>query len=243
MKTLKTYEDFCNEEINWKKAAAGVALGAGLAFGNPTDAISQTKDSTLTQRVDSEIVEIDSIKSINREKDDIINGYYYTTDGKWQKTKGPSEEIYNLVSYVSSIESMFMEYKSNKYFVIVINSKEVIIINNNEYNKCIESLSKYNENIIINGLVGNVFSDGSLEESFISIIEHDESIKNINNLGNSLPRIIFKVGYVDGNKIVRFLIDTSDSRVLTGLSDSEIAEFDKSYYEISFNNFSEIFIK
>ena len=33
MKVIKTYEDFVNEEINLRKAAAGVALGAGLAFG------------------------------------------------------------------------------------------------------------------------------------------------------------------------------------------------------------------
>ena len=40
MKTIKTYEDFVNEEINLKKALATGALAAGMAFSNP--AISQT---------------------------------------------------------------------------------------------------------------------------------------------------------------------------------------------------------
>jgi len=35
MKNLKTYNDFCNEEINLRKAAAGAALGLGLAISNP----------------------------------------------------------------------------------------------------------------------------------------------------------------------------------------------------------------
>jgi len=35
MRNVKTYEDFCNEEINWKKGIAGAAIGAGLAFGSP----------------------------------------------------------------------------------------------------------------------------------------------------------------------------------------------------------------
>ena len=48
MKKIKTYEDFVNEEINLRKAAAGLALGAGLAFGSP--AHSQTTTTTQTQQ-------------------------------------------------------------------------------------------------------------------------------------------------------------------------------------------------
>ena len=48
MKTIKTYEDFVNEEINLKKALATGALAAGMAFGNP--AISQTPSQQYTQR-------------------------------------------------------------------------------------------------------------------------------------------------------------------------------------------------
>jgi hypothetical protein len=35
MKNIKTFEQYTNEEINWKKLATGAALGAGLAFGSP----------------------------------------------------------------------------------------------------------------------------------------------------------------------------------------------------------------
>jgi hypothetical protein len=52
-KKVLSYEDFVNEEINLKKALAGAALGAGLMFGNPTDATAQ-------QPVQTE-VSIDSI--------------------------------------------------------------------------------------------------------------------------------------------------------------------------------------
>ena len=33
MRKIKTYEDFVNEELNWKKAVAGAALGASLLGG------------------------------------------------------------------------------------------------------------------------------------------------------------------------------------------------------------------
>ena len=47
MKKIKTYEDFVNEEINLRKAAAGLALGAGLAFGSPAN--SQTTQTQTQQ--------------------------------------------------------------------------------------------------------------------------------------------------------------------------------------------------
>jgi len=47
MKNIKKYEDFVNEEINLKKALAGAALGAGLAFSNPSVASDiKGEDST-----------------------------------------------------------------------------------------------------------------------------------------------------------------------------------------------------
>lgn len=75
MKTLKTYEDFCNEEVNWKKAAAGVALGAGLAFGNPTDAISQETDKVeLSQTKKSDTI-IKSVKPLTESGVKDISNY------------------------------------------------------------------------------------------------------------------------------------------------------------------------
>jgi len=42
MKTIKTYEDFVNEEINLKKALATGALAAGMAFSNPDTSLQNT---------------------------------------------------------------------------------------------------------------------------------------------------------------------------------------------------------
>lgn len=64
-KVVKTYEEFVNEEINFKKAIAGAALGAGLAFGSPNvqaKPISVETEQTVSEfGVEfSEVVELDS---------------------------------------------------------------------------------------------------------------------------------------------------------------------------------------
>jgi len=47
MKTVYTYDEFLNEEINLRKAAAGAALGAGLLFGSPDFAKGQDTTQTI----------------------------------------------------------------------------------------------------------------------------------------------------------------------------------------------------
>jgi hypothetical protein len=46
---IRKYEEFCNEEINIKKTLAGIALGAGLAFGNPSIGNTQKQINKTTQ--------------------------------------------------------------------------------------------------------------------------------------------------------------------------------------------------
>ena len=58
MNKIKTYEDFVNEEINLRKAAAGLALGAGLAFGSPV--VGQTTQ-TQTQQSSKQENKIDGL--------------------------------------------------------------------------------------------------------------------------------------------------------------------------------------
>ncbi len=64
-KKVLSYEEFVNEEINLKKALAGAALGAGLMFGNPTDATAQQPvqtEITQTSNLDySKVFEVDSL--------------------------------------------------------------------------------------------------------------------------------------------------------------------------------------
>ena len=50
MKNIKKYKDFCNEELNIKKTLAGVALGAGLALGNPVVGNTQTNKNNQTKQ-------------------------------------------------------------------------------------------------------------------------------------------------------------------------------------------------
>lgn len=66
-KRIKNYEEFVNEEINLKKALAGAALGASLAFGNPQDVSAQNVPRTeITQEITkdySEVFHVDSTLS------------------------------------------------------------------------------------------------------------------------------------------------------------------------------------
>ena len=57
MNKIKSYSDFCNEEINIKKTLAGLALGTSLAFGNPSVGNTQiSKNIENTQSKKSEEV-------------------------------------------------------------------------------------------------------------------------------------------------------------------------------------------
>jgi hypothetical protein len=86
MKNIKSFEYFTkNEELNWKdikKTAAGVALGAGLAFGSPDKAKGQDIDNkqatTATHKQDPESVEYSEVinapgKSLSKILDDVLN--------------------------------------------------------------------------------------------------------------------------------------------------------------------------
>ena len=98
MKVIKTYEDFVNEEINLRKAAAGVALGAGLAFGSPAN--SQTTQPQTQQSFKQENkmgglgdvklgMSIEDVKSkfpdgkfyyLNEQKTIEVNNYKFDSD-------------------------------------------------------------------------------------------------------------------------------------------------------------------
>lgn len=58
---IKSYQNFTNEELNWKKGLAGAALGASLAFSSPSLAKGQEM--------------VDKIESVTKSKssDDTLN--------------------------------------------------------------------------------------------------------------------------------------------------------------------------
>lgn len=62
MKTIKSYNEFCNEELNFKKAITGAALSAGLLSSNPASSqISTVKFEPVKQK--SEVVPYDSTQN------------------------------------------------------------------------------------------------------------------------------------------------------------------------------------
>jgi hypothetical protein len=63
MKKIKTYEDFVNEEINLRKAAAGVVLGASLLGG--MSSCKKTDIKPISQEVSSNQIKEVSIKVFN----------------------------------------------------------------------------------------------------------------------------------------------------------------------------------
>ena len=62
MKKIKTYEDFVNEEINLRKAAAGLALGAGLAFGSPAHSQTTTTQTQQSYKQENKIDGLGDLK-------------------------------------------------------------------------------------------------------------------------------------------------------------------------------------
>ena len=61
MKKIKSYEEF-NEEINFKKSLDEAALGAGLAFGSPSQAAA--KEPVKTEMTQSQSTVVDDISQV-----------------------------------------------------------------------------------------------------------------------------------------------------------------------------------
>lgn len=65
MKSIKSYEDFTNEEINWKKGVATAALGASLLGG--MQSCGPTAEDTKKEQIVKFNKELDSLQSITPE--------------------------------------------------------------------------------------------------------------------------------------------------------------------------------
>ena len=106
MKTIKTYEDFINEEINLKKALATGALAAGMAFSNP--ATSQTINQPTQTSVDMRPSQSNTLPksfSENHIKDIKVSGW---ENLKWgdsiETVKGKIPECVSTSQMVGSSE-------------------------------------------------------------------------------------------------------------------------------------------
>ena len=77
MKTIKTYEDFVNEEINLKKALATGALAAGMAFSNPATSQITTTKSVEKTPIEVEVPKYDSTENFTTEVEKLIGQDFY----------------------------------------------------------------------------------------------------------------------------------------------------------------------
>ena len=229
MKTIKTYEDFVNEEINLKKALATGALAAGMAFSNP--AISQTtnikSDTTLSQRVSNPLV----IKktTLGELKSDSIKGYYLDENNIWKNIieKSYHSDFENIGSIKSeSLEGYDKILLTNKYYQYGSSDYSYFIM----YKKDFDIVTNLPANKIYRFDMTKIYLSSSNQYEF------DKKIKSEIEKKNTLDgyyKLYIKIGYSKGNKIVRFII----------ASGRRSFDFEKAYYEAPYNEFIKLFKK
>jgi hypothetical protein len=81
MTRIKKYDEFVNEEIDLKKALASAALGASLAFGNPS--VAQTQEPVKTEisisQTQEDFLQVVNVDSTMKKEDiqkKIVNQLY-----------------------------------------------------------------------------------------------------------------------------------------------------------------------
>lgn len=236
MKTIKTYEDFVNEEINWKKALATGALATGMAMSNPS--YSQTinkQDSILPSRVDKKPLEFKEIYKIDQ---DTI-GKYSFYNGVWKKgivdykkdessVIGINSEltIYDINSALLKINNVsFFSIRNSNININSVTSGGVFITSIDEYEKLKSNIYKYNEQFEITFVEPRrVLSNLNLYlNEIIDNIKSPNEKKSIDNT----KKLVVKSGYIDGRKVVRFVMVDYDDQF----------DIDKAYMECDFDEF------
>jgi hypothetical protein len=260
---LKRYDDFINEEINLKKALVGAAIGSSMLLNSP--ALTQTntkkeKDSVLIGRVDSPIV-VDKIK-IGEMSTDSIQLHYLDENNTW---KSPTDynSVPNNIGVVGRFGLIrdvlnFIKTEEIKGYDKVLlsmskNRWEYSSTPRDEWSYLLEHSQDYfyifdkNDFDSIGNLELNKTFKFKISELFIypkEIVELDKSLKEYLDGFTFYPGskerwdkdMIFyiKIGYSGGRKMVRFnLIDTR----------YKWYDFDKLYYEVSYNEFIKLINK
>jgi hypothetical protein len=232
MKNIKTYEDFVNEEINWKKALATGALATGMAMSNPS--YSQTinkQDSILPSRISKNPVEIQNIFTL---KEDSIDRYSFD-NGVWKEGNVKSNDVYSKLQ-VDDIQSRLILTNGIKIFSLLgepgILSKNYYTTEN-EIKKLLDSIYNYNQLIEIKFVVNSSY-DNKLNLYTSEIINFIETGKVEElSLGANINKMIIKSGYVDGKKIVRF--------AMVDIQPWIKFDIDKAYMECDFDEFIKLF--
>ncbi len=245
MEKIKTYEEFVNEEINLRKGLMGAALGAGLSLSNPSFSQNTLKDSTLQSRVDDVKYKMDKIGNISN-----IDCWYKNIDGKWSNLKSNGlEQIEKTYTRLENISSYTFKYDSSEYIVFLINSThpednpkvgdrgDILIFKSDDILN-IENV-KYNDTNIIKAIYTPLLLDINFESSIIKALSYNYEWNKEFKKDNKEGGILYKLGYQDGIKKIRFKFDISDSPY----SEVENLEIENSYYEMNLDLFKTLIKK
>lgn len=196
MNNVKSYKEF-NEELNWKNAIAGAALGAGLAFSSP--AKSQTNSAQSTTQVSNTFninnftwqksTDISENEMNNFTESDVrkmigqtfyvLSKYPFIVDGfKEYSTKDYTGKKVKLIDMIEESKLSYKGAPSKGYFLKleVSDTKEVIYY---EYNRVFQG--KYDEK---NSKFSSLALVNSQNNSLLSV-DYDTSTKNYTEVDNS----------------------------------------------------------
>lgn len=106
MNKIKSYNDFINEEINWRKGLAGAALGTSLALSTPTISKGQEDVNKIEM----------SVSSVRNSKDPILNDILSEIKSNFgSEDNDKYNELYNkLATHLSSKYQFKIEDKAIK---------------------------------------------------------------------------------------------------------------------------------
>jgi hypothetical protein len=246
MKKIKTYEDFVNEEINLRKGLMGAALGASLALSNPSFSQNTVKDSTLQSRVDDVKYKMDKIGSISN-----IDCWYKNIDGKWSNLKNNGlKQIEKTGTRLENITSYTFKNDSSEYIIFLINSNSeetgnpkigdngnILIFKIDDIIN-IDKVS-YNESNTIKALYTPLLTDVNFESSIILSLSHNYEWNKKFKKDNKEGGIIYKLGYDNGDKKIRFKFDISDDPY----AEVENLKIENFYYEMNLDVFKSLIKK
>ena len=265
MKTIKTYEDFVNEEINLKKALATGALAAGMAFSNPSIAQNiQKPDTILTTRVNKPVViKKTDLGECDLEKSNIV-GYYLDNSNIWKSEKGGEFIMSQLPKYtnIKNTNSKIITKKLDEYNKVLFMTfgHFVIFRKPTQLEKETPELDKpYVRGNGVNAYVVDeemYFTMDKKDFDTLSKLNLNKTyIFNLNKFSNDLE---LDMNEVELDKKIKNQITTKSLNIYklyikVGYSDNKkivrfaissgAFNFEKTYYELSYDDFSKIWKK
>lgn len=125
MKTIKNYEEFCNEEINLKKALIGGAfaglMGAGLYHTSQINKFAELEDTEVisNQKFNQYDVFVNGQTfDLNISEDGIISA-------EWSESSGKTSHTYRCVTVPEGISELWIDVEMDAENGIFVSSKPI----------------------------------------------------------------------------------------------------------------------